>query len=145
MTDNSASKLLSGFVSAADLDGSYVGYRTDVNLGNSAESLQTLTIASVEPLDHYGRPGVRLTFVEYPGHHFDTFGNISITAPSVERQPFVPAKHYAPGGAALADAIERLEFELNEIKLTIDAHRAALVAAGLLDVNGEPRRPADWR
>lgn len=64
---------------------------------------------------------------------------------TMERQPFVLAKHYAPGGAASADAIERLELALNEIKLTVDAHRAALVAAGLLDVNGEPRRPADWR
>lgn len=53
--------------------------------------------------------------------------------------PFVPAAQYAAGGASMADTIERLDDALNDVKIDLDAHRAALVAAGWLDVNGEPR------
>lgn len=53
-------------------------------------------------------------------------------------RPFRPVQHYAPGGAAMSDAIERLDDELNAIKLVLDTHRAALVAAGLISINGEP-------
>lgn len=63
-----------------------------------------------------------------------------------ERGQFVPAANYVGnGGARMADAIERLDDELNAVKLALDAHRAALVAAGWLDVNGnvtaEPAKP----
>lgn len=55
------------------------------------------------------------------------------------RTPYRPVQHYAPGGAAMVDAIERLERELNEIELVLDAHRAALVAAGWLNLDGSVR------
>lgn len=58
-----------------------------------------------------------------------------------ERKPFVPAAHYAAGGAVMVDAIERLEIKLATIELALDAHRAALVAAGWLDVNGNVTVP----
>lgn len=55
---------------------------------------------------------------------------------SVQRKSFVPTAQYAAGGAAMADAIERFTERLTSIQLDLDAHRAALVAAGWLDANG---------
>lgn len=62
--------------------------------------------------------------------------------PAAPGVPFAPPAHYAAGGASMVDAIEMLESKLGTIELIIDAHRAALVAAGWLDVNGEPVAPA---
>lgn len=137
-----STKLLAGMVAARELDDRYIGYQVGVNFGNTAETYEVLTIASVEPIERTdaGRAGVRLTFAEYPGHHYDALGGISVQAPiSVRRTSFVPAANYATGGARMADAIEALESKLSAIELALDAHRAALVAAGWLDVNGEPR------
>lgn len=48
----------------------------------------------------------------------------------------------------MAAAIERLDDELNAIKLVLDAHRAALVTAGLLGADGTlstlKRQPRVW-
>lgn len=63
-----------------------------------------------------------------------------------ERRPFVPAAQYAGnGGASMADAIEALESKLSAVELVLDAHRAALVAAGWLDVNGNVTARDDQR
>ncbi len=66
--------------------------------------------------------------------------------PAAPGVPFVPAAQYVGnGGARMADAIKALESKLSAIELTLDAHRAALVAAGWLDVNGEPVMKHDQR
>lgn len=66
-----------------------------------------------------------------------------------EPTPFRPVEHYAPAGAKMIAAIERLENELAAARLELDAHRAALVTAGLLGADGTlptPRRqPRVWR
>lgn len=61
--------------------------------------------------------------------------------PAAPGVPFVPPAQYAAGGASMADTIERLDDALNDVKIDLDAHRAALVAAGWLDANGEPVTP----
>lgn len=65
-----------------------------------------------------------------------------------EPVPFRPVEYYAPVGAKMADAIERLDDELNAIKLVLDAHRAALATAGLLNADGTlptpKRQPRVW-
>lgn len=140
--------LLSGMVDARELDDRYVGYRMGVNLTSTPDGREILTIASVESITHQGVPGVRLTFAEYPGHHYDARGGINVYSRRVSglRRPFVPAAQYAGNsGARMADAIEVLESKLGAIELTLDAHRAALVAAGWLDVNGEPVMKHDQR
>lgn len=55
------------------------------------------------------------------------------------RRPHRPVEYYAPGGARMIAAIERLESKLDAIELILDAHRAALVAAGWLNVDGSVR------
>lgn len=77
---------------------------------------------------------------------FALIDELSAASVEPERRPFVPAAQYVGNsGAGMADAIEALESKLGTIELVIDAHRAALVAAGWLDVNGNVTARDDQR